>query len=102
MPDAIVAVITESAQAFVEDRTLTGIREAEKGFTQPGQFERLVRYHGEKARWGLGAWTKTWLSPQFADWTLDDDLRRLGCPVLALHGDRDEYGSRLHPDRIGG
>jgi pimeloyl-ACP methyl ester carboxylesterase len=101
LPDAVVAVITESAQAFVEDLTLAGIREAEKGFEEPGQIERLARYHGTKARWVLEAWTRTWLSPRFADWTLDAELRRLHCPVLAMHGDRDEYGSRLHPERIG-
>jgi pimeloyl-ACP methyl ester carboxylesterase len=101
-PDTIAAVITESAQAFVEDRTLAGIREAEAGFEAPGQMERLARYHGDKARWVLDAWTKSWLSPAFADWTLDDDLRGLRCPLLAMHGDRDEYGSRLHPERIAG
>ena len=101
LPDSVVAVITESAQAFVEDRTLAGIREAEKGFAEPVQMERLARYHGDKARWVLEAWTKTWLSPRFAGWTLDSELRRLRCPVLAMHGDRDEYGSRLHPERIG-
>ena len=100
LPDSVVAVITESAQAFVEDRTLAGIREAEKGFAEPGQMDRLARYHGDKARWVLEAWTKTWLSPRFAGWTLDAELRRLRCAVLALHGDRDEYGSRLHPERI--
>ena len=102
LPDLVEAVITESAQAFVEDRTVAGIRHAEKNFEEPGQIERLARYHGGKARWVLEAWTRTWLSPRFANWTLDDDLRRLRCPVLALHGDRDEYGSRLHPERIGG
>ena len=101
LPDSIVAVIAESAQAFVEDLTLAGIREAENGFEAPGQMDRLARYHGDKARWVLQAWTGTWLSPHFADWTLDGELRRLGCPVLAMHGDRDEYGSRRHPERIG-
>jgi len=102
LPASVVAVITESAQAFVEDLTLAGIREAEAGFAQPGQMDRLGRYHGGKARWVLEAWTGTWLSPRFADWALDDALRGLRCPVLALHGDRDEYGSRLHPERIAG
>jgi pimeloyl-ACP methyl ester carboxylesterase len=99
-PDAVAAVITLSAQAFVEDRTTAGIREAKAGFQAPGQIDRLARYHGDKAQWVLDAWTETWLSPEFAGWTLDDDLRALRCPLLALHGDRDEYGSRLHPERI--
>ena len=31
---------------------------------------------------------------------LDRYLRRLRCPVLAMHGDRDEFGSSAHPKRI--
>ncbi len=65
-----------------------------------GADRRLARYHGDKARWVLGAWIDTWLAPGFAAWTLDADLARVDCPLLALHGDRDEYGSRCHPERI--
>ncbi|WP_165191631.1 alpha/beta fold hydrolase [Caulobacter soli] len=96
------AVITESAQAFVEDRTLAGIRQAKAAFAAPEQVERLARYHGPKAQWVLDAWTETWLAPRFADWSLDDDLRAVTCPVLAMHGDLDEFGSTAFPERIAG
>jgi len=46
------------------------------------------------------AWIETWLDPAFAGWCLDDDLRGVRCPLLALHGDRDEYGSVEHAKRI--
>lgn len=95
-----VALITESAQAFVEDRTLEGIRIAKAQFDAPGQLDRLRRYHADKAQWVLDAWTQTWLSPAFSDWTLESSVGPLHCPVLALHGDLDEYGSVLHPARI--
>jgi len=94
------AVVTEAAQAFVEDRTAAAIRDARTAFAAPGQVERLERYHGAKARWVLDAWIETWLGPDFADWTIDEELRRLACPLLAIHGDRDEYGSAVHPRRI--
>lgn len=81
--DGCRALITESAQTFVEDRTLAGIRAAKESFVQPGQLERLQRYHGDKAAWALSAWIDTWLAPDFADWTLDDELRHVRCPVLA-------------------
>lgn len=98
-PDACVGVITESAQAFVEDRTTAGIREAMVQFAAPEQVARLAKYHGDKARWVLDAWFDTWLSAEFAEWTLEETLRAVRCPLLALHGDRDEYGSRAHPER---
>lgn len=96
-----VALITESAQTFVEDRTLQGIREARTLFADPAQVERLGKYHGDKARWVLEAWIDTWLAPSFADWSLDAVLPQVRCPVLAIHGAEDEYGSIRHPERIG-
>jgi pimeloyl-ACP methyl ester carboxylesterase len=100
LPDCCVALVTESAQAFVEDRTLAGIRAAQAAFRDPDEFERLERYHGGKARWVLDAWTETWLEPTFKFWSLDDDLRQVRCPTLAIHGDQDEYGSLRHLERI--
>lgn len=99
-PEACRALITESAQAFVEDRTLQGIREAKLGFQSPGQLERLAKYHGDKARWVLDAWTETWLSLDFRSWNLDPDLSRVVCPALILHGAQDEFGSVEHPARL--
>jgi pimeloyl-ACP methyl ester carboxylesterase len=93
-------VVTESAQAFVESRTLSGIRATKAQFDEPAQFEKLVRWHGEKARWVLDAWTDTWLSPPFSSWSLDQYLGKVECPVLAIHGDLDEYGSVEFPRRI--
>lgn len=98
--DETVAVVTESAQCFVEDRTLAGLRVAREAFAQTGQVERLGRYHGDKAAWVLEAWLGTWLSAEFSSWTLDDALRRLRCPLLVLHGSEDEYGSAAQPERI--
>ena len=99
-PDRCAAVVTESAQTFVEDRTRAGLEAARVEFARAGQLDRLARYHGAKARWVLDAWIETWLSPAFAAWHLDDDLRDVRCPALALHGDQDEYGSAEHPGRI--
>lgn len=91
------AVVTMSAQAFVEDLTLQGIREAQQGFAQPGQMARLEKWHGDKAAWVLSAWTETWLSGAFTDWSLAPVIGKVTCPVLAIHGDRDEYGSQAFP-----
>ncbi|MDO6442340.1 alpha/beta fold hydrolase [Marinobacter sp. 2_MG-2023] len=97
-PDRCVALITEAAQAFVEDLTVKGIRDAEQVFAQDGQIDRLRKYHGEKADWVLRAWTGTWLSENFQHWTLNETLSRVSCPVLAIHGENDEFGTAAHPE----
>nr|WP_294867705.1 alpha/beta hydrolase [uncultured Pseudogulbenkiania sp.] len=94
------ALVTLSAQAFVEERTRAGIREAREMFRQAEHFTRLQRYHGDKADWVLNAWIDTWLAPDFADWSLHDVLPEVRCPSLVMHGSEDEYGSTDQPERI--
>lgn len=94
------ALVTIAAQAMVEERTLAGLRAARALFADPAQLERLARYHGDKARWVLAAWLDTWLDPAFAHWSLAPVLPQVRCPVLALHGEDDDYGSAAHPRMI--
>jgi pimeloyl-ACP methyl ester carboxylesterase len=99
-PEACEAVVSVSAQAFVEERTLAGIRAALVEFAVPAQFDKLRRWHGDKAAWVLDAWSGIWLDPAYAGWSLDADLGAVRCPVLAIHGELDEFGSTAFPRRI--
>lgn len=96
LPGACVAVVTESAQMFAEDRTLHAIAAAKIEYAKPERFEKLQRYHGAKTSWVLRAWTDTWLSAEFASFSVRQELRTLQCPLLALHGEFDEFGSLEH------
>ncbi len=99
-PRQCTTLITLAAQAFVEDRTLQGIREAQVQFAQPGQMSRLERYHGAKAPWVLNAWTQTWLGENYRHWTIEHSVDAIHCPLLVLHGEHDEYGSVAHPQQL--
>lgn len=87
------AVISESAQIFPEACIYDGIRTAQPQLV-PGSphYERLKKYHGEKTDWILSSWIDNWLDPAF---TLDltEHMKKVRCPVLAMHGDQDEFGS---------
>jgi pimeloyl-ACP methyl ester carboxylesterase len=99
-PTRCHALVTIAAQAFLEDKTLEGIGVAQREFQEPANLARLAKYHGNKAQWAVDAWIKTWLSPEFTHWTLAETLAAVRCPVLAVHGELDEYGSSEHPKRI--
>jgi len=98
--DACDGLITESAQAFAEDKTVQGILAAKESFKQAGQIARLEKYHGDKATWVLNAWTETWPNPEFSRWSLENVLPKVTCPLLVIHGAHDEYGSLRHPEMI--
>lgn len=99
LPENCVGLITMGAQARVDDRIRDGIRVAQAEFAKPENLARLGRYHRDPA-WVVSAWIETWLDPAFAGFSLDEALARVRCPVLAVHGQDDEYGSVDHARRI--
>ncbi|PJX25815.1 alpha/beta hydrolase [Advenella sp. S44] len=98
--NACLALITMGAQVFVEELTLNGIRLAKQDFSDPQNLSKLHKYHAEKSRWVVDAWTDTWLSREFSDWNVRQELARIRCPKLAIHGDADPYGSVEHASAI--
>lgn len=95
-PDRFAACITEAAHVFVEPVTLQGIRDAVAMYEAPGGRLRagLLRHHGEERvdRVFYG-WADAWLTPPFAGWTMTGRLREIRCPVLAIQGLDDQYGT---------
>lgn len=96
-PQQCHAVMSIAAQAFVEEKTTNGVREAKEMFKDPTQLERLAKYHADKATWVLEAWTETWLSEPYQTWTLEPNLKNVQCPLLTIHGEFDEYGAIEQP-----
>jgi pimeloyl-ACP methyl ester carboxylesterase len=92
-PRLVRAVVTEAAHVFVEEITLAGIREARETLGATNLREKLARYHGDKTDGVTSAWIDTWLSPAFRDWNIESFLPGVTCPVLAIQGTDDEYGS---------
>lgn len=92
-PDLISAVISEGAHVFVEDKTLVGIIAAKQQYLITNLKDRLAKYHGDKTEAVFDAWTETWLLPEFRTWNIEHYLPKVECPVLAIQGSEDEYGT---------
>jgi pimeloyl-ACP methyl ester carboxylesterase len=39
------------------------------------------------------SWNDIWLDPRFRSWSIEDDLAGIRCPVLAVQGRGDDYGT---------
>lgn len=85
-------IVTIAAHVLVEKETRAGIRIALDAY-RTGLREKLMRYHGDKTDLLFACWSGVWLSPEFDSWNMRAELPRVRCPVLALQGDRDEYGT---------
>lgn len=92
--------ITLAGMVFLEEHSLDGIRAAKKFFAEQSEFNRLARWHQDKTQWVISAWTDTWLSPEFSDWSITADIESIKYPVLAIHGELDEFGSKAFPEKI--
>ncbi len=99
-PRRIRAVVSEAAHVFVEERTLEGVRAAQRTVVEGDLLERLAKHHGAKAEALAAAWIGTWLSPWFRGWNVEEDLRRIRCSVLVLQGELDEYGTEAQVHAI--
>ena len=96
---AVSAVVTLAAHVLVEDISVTSIAAAKTAYETTDLRERLTRYHADvdSAFWG---WNDIWLAPAFRDWNVEEYLPRIQCPVLAIQGVDDEYGTMEQMRRI--
>jgi pimeloyl-ACP methyl ester carboxylesterase len=101
-PDLAVAVVTEAAHVFVEEQTLVGIRAAVSAYDNGELRRRLERHHGLRTDALFHAWADTWQAPWYRDWDITARLGTVRCPVLALQGSDDDYGTPAQLAAIAG
>lgn len=91
-PDAVAGVIAAAPHILVEEVSVTSIAAARRAYLESDLRARLGRHHQDvdSAFWG---WNDIWLNPEFRAWNIEDDLSRIACPVLAIQGTGDEYGT---------
>lgn len=93
------AVAAMAPHVFVEDHGLKSIQSINDTFETSGLAERLGKYH-RNARKTFHLWADAWLDPEFRKWNIEEYLPRIKCPVLAIQGEDDEYGTMAQLDAI--
>ncbi|MFZ2650571.1 MAG: alpha/beta hydrolase [Burkholderiaceae bacterium] len=76
----------------VEDVSVQSIAKARDAYLDTDLKQRLARYHDDpdSAFWG---WNRVWLQPAFRHWSIEAQISSITCPLLALQGVDDEYGT---------
>ncbi|MGQ0697878.1 MAG: alpha/beta fold hydrolase [Panacagrimonas sp.] len=98
-PDRVRGVIALAPHLFVEDLSVNSIAKVRTAYLETDLRMRLARYHDDvdSAFWG---WNDIWLNPAFRHWNIEADLAGLPCPVLAVQGENDEYGTMAQIESI--
>jgi pimeloyl-ACP methyl ester carboxylesterase len=91
-PQALRGAIVLAPHIRVEEISVTSIAQAREAYLGTDLKQRLARYHDdvESAFWG---WNDVWLSPAFRNWRIEDEIAAIRCPLLAIQGLDDEYGT---------
>jgi pimeloyl-ACP methyl ester carboxylesterase len=100
LPERVAALVVLAPHIFVEPVALAGIRAARASYgASPEMRQRLARYHDDVDSAFFG-WNDAWLAPAFAAWNIEALLGDIRCPVLAIQGEEDEYGTFAQIDGI--
>ena len=91
-PAALAGAIVLAPHILVEDLSVASIEQARDAYRHTDLRARLARHHDDpdSAFWG---WNSIWLHPPFRDWSIEDEIGAIACPLLAVQGRDDEYGT---------
>ncbi len=97
-PQADAAVAVLAPHLFVEPVCVEAIADIARRFESPG-LPKLARYHAD-VEGAFRGWSEVWLSDAFASWTIEKEVAATRCPILAIQGEDDEYGTMRQLERI--
>ena len=96
---AVRGVAAMAPHVFVEKICVDSIVQARRQFETTDLPQRLGRYHRDSWK-TFYLWADAWLDPAFLGWNIEECLPRIRCPVLAIQGEEDEYGSMAQLEAI--
>jgi pimeloyl-ACP methyl ester carboxylesterase len=96
---AVRALAVMAPHVFVEPICVESIRKAADTFATTDLAQRLGKYHRDPAK-TFHLWADAWLDPEFLHWNIEQYLPGIGCPVMAIQGEDDAYGTMAQLERI--
>ena len=87
-------VVVLAPHIFVEDISVASIAQTRTAYLEGDLRTRLAKYHDDVDSAFYG-WNDIWLAPAFRGWSIEEEIATLTCPLLAIQGQDDEYGTLL-------
>ncbi len=98
-PERVAGAVVLAPHLFVEPVCIDSIAATRELYETGGLRRQLGRYH-EDVESAFRGWNDAWLDPSFRDWNIEPLLPSIACPVLAIQGTDDEYGTMAQIDHI--
>jgi pimeloyl-ACP methyl ester carboxylesterase len=94
-PEKVLAVISEADHIVCEDITRNGIESLVKEYEEGLLRNKLKKLHGEKTDQLFYGWSGFLLSEEGKHWSIENHLKDIKSPVLAIQGKNDQFGSEM-------
>lgn len=95
----VAGLVLMAPHCFVEDISISSIEAAKLAFETTDLPAKLAKYHRDVNRTFRG-WNNIWLHPDFRAWNIEECLPHIRCPILAIQGMDDEYGTMAQIEAI--
>jgi pimeloyl-ACP methyl ester carboxylesterase len=88
----LASVVVLAPHILVEEISVQSIARVRVAYLEGDLRQRLAKYHdnADSAFWG---WNDAWLNPAFRTWSIEAEIGAVACPLLAIQGLDDEYGT---------
>lgn len=96
---AVQGVVAMAPHVFVEDISVRSIADAARAFETTDLPQRLAKYHRDPRK-TFYLWNDAWLYPAFRSWNIEASLPGIRCPLLAIQGEDDQYGTMAQVEAI--
>jgi pimeloyl-ACP methyl ester carboxylesterase len=91
-PRAVAGLVVLAPHVFVEPVSIASIQQARTAWHDTDLRHRLGKYHDD-AESAFFGWNDIWLDPGFTRWNIEAELPSITCPLMAVQGTDDEYGT---------
>jgi len=97
--NALGGAVAIAPHVFVEQISVDCIAQALVAYRETDLRSKLSAYHDDVDSAFFG-WNTIWLDPAFRSWNISGELATIACPLLAVQGHDDEYGTMAQIDAI--
>jgi pimeloyl-ACP methyl ester carboxylesterase len=95
----VTALVVMAPHVLVEDVSIASIEAAKVTYETTDLRDKLGCYHADVDS-AFRGWNDIWLDPDFRSWNIESVLPAIRCPILAIQGEDDEYGTMQQIERI--
>ncbi|MEO5699468.1 MAG: alpha/beta hydrolase [Casimicrobiaceae bacterium] len=95
----VYGVVALAPHVMVEDISIRSIEAARESYATGDLRGRLARHHADVDS-AFRGWNDIWLDRAFRSWNIEGCLPAIACPVLAIQGHDDPYGTLEQVDRL--